>query len=77
MYCSTKAKVLCKLVHVHAYACTWYMPIDKFIIAIHVDNENTGLQTSIVVDKNIYIDPSEYIIQGIMFNFKISHNYFL
>ena len=53
------------------------MPIDKFIIAIHVDNENTGLQTSVVVEQNIYIDPSEYIIQGTMFNFKSSPTYFL
>ena len=43
------------------------MLADKFIIVIHVDNENTGLETLVAVEQNIYIDPTEYIIQGIIF----------
>ena len=54
------------------------MLTDKFIIVIHVDNENTGLETLVAVEQNIYIEPTEYIIQGIIFfNFKSVPAYFL
>ena len=39
---------------------------NKFIIVIYVDDENTGLETSVVVEENFYVESAEYIIQGII-----------